>query len=178
MNVVRLAAPLCAALLTGACASHRPAEPLSPVVRLDPEDRRLVAVRRESDSLQVVIASLAVFKASDPDVRRLAQTIVRDHMQSMNETTALGGARRGFRPAAFRREGLEPTVARFARMQPGPAFDQAFVEAVLAAHRHDQDERQRLLPRIGEALRGLLERTQPMLDLHLRLAEAVRRGSQ
>jgi len=174
MNFTRCAVPLCAALATAACVSPRPAEPPTPIVRIDPDDRHLAALRRESDSLQVVIASLAVFKASDPDVRRLAQTIVRDHMQSMNEATAITGGSRGFRPASFRRERLEPTVARFARMSPGPASDEAFVEAVLAAHKHDQDERQRLLPRIGEVLRGLLERTQPMLDLHLRLAEAVR----
>ncbi|HYD52483.1 MAG TPA: DUF4142 domain-containing protein [Gemmatimonadaceae bacterium] len=190
MSILCRVALVCAALGTTACASAGRTAQLAPVEsgageaivgeaivgEALAEEQRLLAARRQADSLQVVIASLALFKAVDPDVRRLAQTIVRDHMQTMSEIAPLGARWRTGPTLRLARDQARTTVSYFARMPSGPDFDAAFVDSVLAAHRHDREERTRLLPRIGEALRQLLDRTEPMLDLHLRLAEAVKRG--
>jgi len=173
MSAIRVAVLWCAAVGAMACAPHRHAAPLSPEPAVGIDERQLLLARRQADSLQVVIASLAVFKAVDPDVRRLAETLVRDHMYTMDEIDAIA---RTARTARHDRSRMAPIVGHFAQMAPGPEFDAAFVDTVLAAHHHDAAERKRLLPWIGDMLRSVLESSQPMLDLHLRLAEAVKRG--
>lgn len=173
MNAIRVAVLCGAAIGAMACAPHRHPTPPSPEPAVGLDERRLLLTRRQQDSLQVVIASLAVFKAVDPDVRRLAETIVRDHMHTMED---LGSLQHAVHAARDDRRKMAPLVWHFSQMTPGPAFDAAFVDTVLAAHRHDAAERKRLLPRIGDALKSMLESTQPMLELHLRLAEAVKRG--
>jgi predicted outer membrane protein len=172
MRTVRLGVLIGLSLCTIACAPKRQTG-RDGTSGLDPVLARELVARHSADSIQAVIATLGLIKATDPDVRRLAQTLLNDHLQTMTEIRMLV-AELGSSLPTVSNDSLKPIVARFTKMIPGAAFDAAFLEQVVLAHRQDQQGRRRLASSVNATLRQFLDRTWPTFERHLRLTEALR----
>jgi putative membrane protein len=170
MHTVRLGLLVGLSLCTIACAPKTRSGGAS---GMDPVLARELIARHSADSLQAIIATLGVIKATDPDVKRLAQTLLNDHLATMTEIRLLAASLGPTLPTVTN-DSLKSVVARFTKMRPGVAFDDAFLDQVFIAHRQDQQERRRLASTVNSALRQFLDRTWPTLERHLRLTEALR----
>jgi predicted outer membrane protein len=140
------------------------------------DEAALIAEWREADSLQVVLAAFALMKAQNADVKRLAETVMHDHMAELSllEKIAASHAPRLVHASATR--GMAPVVEHLKAMPAGAAFDVAFVELVSAAHERQQQQRAKLRATASPMMRDYMEETQPLLEWHLRMAEALRRA--
>lgn len=129
----------------------------------------LIGARHASDSIQAVLATIASVKATDPDVRRLAQTLMFDHVRMFNDLADLVPRVSGVLNARSRRD--DP-LGRFRRMRAGPGFDAAFVTAIVEAHR-TQLQQSAGSAALDAPLREFFDLTRPVLERHVRLAEAL-----
>ena len=140
------------------------------------DEAALIAEWREADSLQVVLATFAVIKAQNADVKRLAETLMRDHMDELRLLGELPAAEAPRLVRASGTRGMAPVVAHLKAQPPGVAFDVAFVELVSAAHERQQLQRAKIRATASPMLRDYIEATQPLLEWHLRMSEALRRA--
>jgi predicted outer membrane protein len=177
MNV-RLTALTLALAFCAACATPtRTSVAVAVQAAAEPRDEAaLIAEWREADSLQVVLAAFAMIKAQNADVKRLAETVMHDHMAELTVLERLPAARAPRLVHASVTRGMAPVVEHLKALPPGPAFDVAFVELVSAAHERQQQQRAKLRATASPMVRDYMEETQPLLDWHLRMAEALRRA--
>lgn len=130
----------------------------------------LISARHASDSIQAVLATIASVKATDPDVRRLAQTLMLDHVRMFNDLADLVPRVSGSVLNAQSRRG-DP-LSRLRKMRPGAGFDAAFVGAVVESHRA-QLQQSAGANVLEPPLRDFFDMTRPILERHVRLAEAL-----
>ena len=175
---VRLTALTLTLALCAACATQsRPSAPVAVQAGAEPRDEAaLIAEWVEADSLQVVLAAYAVMKAQNADVKRLAETLMHDHMEELRLLGELPVAHAPRLVRASTTREMQPVVAQLKALPPGAAFDVAFVELVSAAHERQQQQRARIRATASKVMRDYIETTQPLVDWHLRMAEALRRA--
>ncbi len=126
--------------------------------------------------LEIRLGQLASERGSRPEVRRLGELLAADHRKADLELMKI--ARRGgiaLDPLGYverrpmngtdRLEGLE-----------GAAFDRAFLEDVVRAHREAIAELERVRRDLDDqALARLSRKVQPLLEQHLEIAESLLR---
>lgn len=142
-------------------------------------DAEIAHIAVTANQLDIAAAEQALEKTSHPEVRRFAETMIRDHTGVIEQASALAG-RLGVSPedndtsAALTAQAAK-THDRLAALR-GAAFDRAYMEnevvyheAVIAAVEDT------LVPNTANAeLRGLLQSVVPALRAHLDHARQVR----
>lgn len=142
-------------------------------------DAQIVGVVLVLDRGEVATAEIAVEKASDPDVRDLAVAVKEHHASALRELDALRArARLGSAESdvtAYLRSNAEGTL-RELREESGEAFDRAYVDAVIEAHRNALAAIDgRLAPNArNRKLQALLVEMRARVADHLARAERVR----
>jgi len=129
------------------------------------------------DNGEVAVGRLAQQRGASAGVRNFGRTLERDH--AMAKAQALATARRlriTVAPGAIKPEAAQ-TRRQLMRLR-GPAFDRAFVGAMVSDHRKDIAKFE-LQARTGDRTTAALARTTlPHLRHHLDLALRLQRGSR
>lgn len=129
--------------------------------------------RAAADSLtEVELGQLAVKRASNSDVRKYAQQMVDDHRKAsghLNELASKKGLTLSTKPTAAT-EAIKRRLIRFSVDQ----FDNAYMAEVLKHHKQNVEEfRSESKTTHDPQLRGFVTETLPILEDHLKKAEAI-----
>ncbi|GIZ50408.1 hypothetical protein NCCP691_04220 [Noviherbaspirillum aridicola] len=122
---------------------------------------------------EILLSTLAVQRATDPEVRQFAQSMIDDHTRANTVVAALADERDRFLPV----EPSAETALAFMQLAPltGPAFDAAYMSSNVAVHEKDValfTDRAQNEP--DEALRAFAAQTLPVLTAHLQEATTLR----
>jgi putative membrane protein len=112
------AAPTASSSATTAISSH---------------DRRFVTTAAEAGAAEVAMAELAKDHAASAAVKDFAARMVSDHEKAGDELKAIATSK-GLEPSAQLSKKDQAGVDRLSKLQ-GPAFDKAYVNGQLAAHK-------------------------------------------
>lgn len=144
-----------------------------------PTDAEIAHIAVTANQLDVDLAKEAKSKASDPEVRRFAGTMISDHTAVIGQAAALA-KELGVTPADNEvsrslRQGAEAVSSKLHGLD-GAAFDRAYMDREVAYHTAViAAVKDTLIPGARNArLRGLLEKVVPVLEGHLRMAEDIR----
>jgi putative membrane protein len=140
----------------------------------DADDSEFLVDAVRMDLAEIRTAELAQQRASDPKVRELAAKLREDHASSMEDTAAVVRAHNLEMPTApsAKDEAMYDRLA----MLSGPAFDAAFLDHVIDAHR-DAIEAYGAQTHANpdKALSDLAAKTLVTLREHLATAELLRK---
>ena len=144
------------------------------------DDAVIAHIAVTANELDITAAEQALQKSSHPEVRRFAQTMVRDHRGVIEQAAGLAG-RLGLTPVDNHlSRSLEAQASdvreRLGSLQ-GVAFDRAYIEHEVTYHAAViATVRDTLIPNAANAeLRALLEGVVPALEAHLNHARQVGR---
>lgn len=142
-------------------------------------DAEVAHIAVTANQLDVTAAEQALEKSSHPEVRRFAQTMVRDHRGVIRQAVALA-ERLDVTPAGNQTSRALTAQAAESRRRlanlSGRAFDRAYIEHEVAYHETVITAvRETLIPNTSnEELRELLANVLPALEAHLAHATEVR----
>lgn len=142
-------------------------------------DANIVAHLASSDSLEIRMAQMALTQAQDPRVRDLAQMILTDHQQNLQQGMALA-QRNGITPQPAPGDTMAQRMMRMMdRMSSmggsmGARFDTMFVARQVMMHQHTLDQLQRMrgVAQSG-AVRQQIDATIPVIRKHLDAARQL-----
>ena len=145
-------------------------------------DAQIAHIAYTAGQLDIAAAEQAVAKASDPQVKAFAETMIRDH-RAVNEKALALVERLGVTPAANAISASLTEAAATASEKhaalAGTAFDRAYVENEVAYHRQVNDAlRTLLIPGArNPELRALLETGLALFTEHQGHAEMLVRSA-
>lgn len=136
-------------------------------------DRRFVQEAAGSGMFEVQAAQLATTKASDPDVKSFAGTLVDHHTKANDELTKLANAKGVELPAAPPR-GLRRDIEQMGKKE-GQEFDREFVRNVgIKAHEKDIKNFEKASKDLKDPeLKAFAQKTLPQLKEHLAMAQKL-----
>jgi putative membrane protein len=121
---------------------------------------------------EVQVGQLAQQKATSPQVKEFAQTLVNDHMQANQELQQIAqgaGMTLPSEPGNKEQEAMQKL-----QNLSGPAFDKAFVRDEIKDHQKDIEEFQKEAQSGSDpALKAFAEKTLPVLQKHLQMAQSL-----
>lgn len=142
-------------------------------------DARIAAIVMDVNSSEIREAQLALAHSRNPRVRAYAQHILRDHTM-LNNTLVQVARAEGIRPMegrmAMRMRSNDQLQYRQLASLSGPAFDRAYMDAQINAHRRAINALdRRLVPDAhNPQLRVALQQARPGMVAHLQTAERIR----
>jgi putative membrane protein len=136
-------------------------------------DRKFIQDAAESGMFEVEIAQLASSKASNPDVKSFATTLVNDHTKANNELVQLANSKKVELPAAPPR-GKRKDIEKLAKLS-GNDFDQRFMREVgINDHEKDIKKFEKASEKVKDAdLKAWVDKTLPKLREHLAMAQKL-----
>ena len=156
-----------AVLLTGAAASAQ-----------DINDAQIASIVVTANQVDIDAGKLAATKATDPEVKKFAQTMVTDHTGVNKQATALV-TKLKVTPqdnptAQSLKSGGEKNVANLKSLK-GAAFDKAYVDNEVTYHQQVIDALDKtLIPSASNAeLKALLVKVRPAFVAHLEHAKKI-----
>lgn len=105
------------------------------------DDKDFIQKAAKGNVAEVELARLAQERASDPEVKDMAQHILNDHQQANQDLQKLA-AKKGITLPHDARMKDEVTKAKLSRLK-GPEFDKDYVKAMVKDHQKDIKEYQR-----------------------------------
>jgi putative membrane protein len=133
-----------------------------------------VAKATQSNTFEIVSIRVALDRSRDPEVRRIAEHLIRDHTAAQAQLAATAAQAGIAVPAPNLAPDQKATIARLKALW-GDAFDAAYLDAQVVAHEQaialfvgfaSEDANPR-------ALRSLAIQTLPVLGRHLGEVQAV-----
>jgi putative membrane protein len=139
-------------------------------------DRKFIQEAAEHGMFEVQIAQLASSKATNPDVKALAATLVTDHTNANKELVQLANSKNLELPAAPPR-GKRKDLEQLAKLT-GHDFDRRFVREVgIKDHEKDIKKFEKASERAKDPkLRAWINKTLPKLREHLAQAQKLPLG--
>jgi putative membrane protein len=136
-------------------------------------DRKFIEEAAEHGMAEVQIAQLAASKATNPDVKALATTLVNDHTNANNELVQLANSKNVELPAAPPR-GKRKEIESMAKLT-GNDFDRRFVREVgIKDHEKDIKKFEKASENVKDPeLKAWVEKTLPKLREHLAQAQKL-----
>jgi putative membrane protein len=181
LHVSTIVLMVAAATALGGCAQHRhtamgasAAPAAAPVAaRLAPADLAFANAAAGNDMYEIEVSRVALTRASNPQVRNYAQTLINHHTMSSNELIPILRAK-GVQPPAALPPDKQAKLAQLSRLQ-GAEFDREYVrvsgvqdhQAAIALF--DQASRTAADP----DLRTFATKTLPVLRQHLQAAQTI-----
>jgi putative membrane protein len=136
-------------------------------------DRKFIEEAANSGMFEVQVGQLAASKASDPNVKSFASTLVDHHTAANNELVKIANAKGVELPAAPKRA-LRRDIEKLGKKN-GDEFDRDFVRNVgIKAHEKDIKMFQNASKDVKDAeLKAFVDKTLPTLREHLAMAEKL-----
>jgi putative membrane protein len=136
-------------------------------------DRKFIQEAAEHGMAELQMAQLAASKATNPDVKALANTLVSDHTNANNELVQLANSRKVELPAAPPR-GKRKDVEQLGKLT-GAEFDRRFVREVgIKDHEKDIKKFEKASEKTKDAeLKAWIDKTLPKLREHLAQAQKL-----
>jgi putative membrane protein len=136
-------------------------------------DRKFIQQAAEGGMYEVQIAQLAASKATDPNVKSFADTLVKDHQAANNELVQMANARKVELPAAPPRA-MRRDIEKLAQ-RTGKDFDERFVRDVgIKDHEKDIKMFEKGSASVKDAqLKAWIDKTLPHLREHLAMARKL-----
>lgn len=132
-------------------------------------DAAFVADAAGMNATETALADLAQRNATDPEVKRYAAELHRDHTAAARELRALASRRQWAYTDAL--DILQAQALQALQRAEGPAFDRAFVEAMVSSHeRAIQDFRTAAASASDAELKAFAAKQLPVLEAHLQRA--------
>jgi putative membrane protein len=140
-------------------------------------DRKFIQDAAESGMFEVQIAQLAASKATNPDVKSLATTLVNDHTNANNELVQLANSKKVELPAAPPR-GKRKDIEQLGKLS-GNEFDRRFLREVgIKDHEKDIKNFEKASERAKDRdLKAWIDKSLPKLREHLAMAQKLQSGS-
>jgi putative membrane protein len=136
-------------------------------------DRKFIEEAANSGMFEVQVGQLAASKASDPNVKSFASTLVDQHTAANNELVKIANAKGVELPAAPKRA-LRRDIEKLGKKN-GDEFDRDFVRNVgIKAHEKDIKMFEKASKDVKDAeLKAFVDKTLPTLREHLAMAEKL-----
>jgi putative membrane protein len=138
-------------------------------------DQKFVAEAAAGGTAEVELGKLATERATNPDVKSFGQRMVDDHSKAGTELKELAASKK----IALRTD-LDPKEKalrdRLMKLQ-GPAFDRAYMDAMVKDHETDVRAFQQESKSGGDPeIKAWAQKTLPTLEEHLRIAREADRA--
>ncbi len=139
-------------------------------------DRKFIQDAAEAGLFEVEAAQLASSKASSPDVKGFATTLVKDHTNANNELVQLANSKKVELPAAPPRA-KRNDIEKMGKLS-GTDFDQRFVREVgIRDHQKDIKDFENASKKVKDPeLKAWVDKTLPTLREHLAMAQKLPQG--
>ena len=139
-------------------------------------DRKFIQEAAEGGMMEVQAGQLAASKATDPNVKSFADTLVKDHTNANNELVQLANGKHVELPAAPSR-GQRKDIEKMGKLS-GKDFDKKFVEMGVKDHEKDIKKFERASGNAKDPeLKGWIDKTLPTLREHLAQAQKLKQGA-
>jgi putative membrane protein len=136
-------------------------------------DRKFIQEAAEAGMYEVQVAQLAASKATDPNVKSFAETLVKDHQAANDELVQLANAKKVELPAAPPRA-KRRDVEKIAKLS-GAELDRRFIREVgVKDHQKDIKKFEKASGDVKDAqLKAWIDKTLPHLREHLAMAQKL-----
>jgi putative membrane protein len=139
---------------------------------LSEDDYEFVTKATQGGLTEVQLGQLAVEKATDQAIKDFGQKMVTDHGKANEELKALASSKNATPPVKFSRK-EDSTIADLQKAS-GKDFDLAYAKAMLKDHKKDVKEFRDAAKDLKDPdLKAFAEKTLPVLEEHLRMAEQL-----
>lgn len=150
--------------------------PLTTSVAGEGEDQDFLRKAAAANALELAAADIAVSRASTDTIRRLAQTIVRDHNQLKTALHALAQAKGVEVPAATDAQASDD-LAALRNETTGSNFDEAYVELTAENHERAVELFKAEIDATRDAdIRDFADSALPILNRHLESTRGLEPG--
>ena len=142
-------------------------------------DAQIAKIVVTANQVDVDAGKLAASKATNPEVKKFAQTMVTDHTgvnkQAVDLATKLGVKPEDNATSRSLAQGGRDNLAHLRELKKGPEFDKAYVDHEVAYHQAVIDAVDKtLIPGAkNEELKALLVKVRPAFVAHLEHAKMV-----
>jgi len=138
-------------------------------------DNTFVTKAAQGGMAEVELGKLAAEKASKDEVKKFGQRMVDDHSKANDELKTVAQQKNITLPTEISAKD-KALVTRLTKLS-GPAFDRAYMQAMLTDHRTDVNEF-RVESKSGRDadVKAFAAKTLPTLEEHLRLAQDANRA--
>jgi putative membrane protein len=164
--------------MTGGAAAPA-AQPNTPSKKEDQmarADRKFIEDAAEGGMMEVQVGQLAQGKASDPNVKSFAETLVKDHSAANNELVQLANSKHVELPAAPS-HGQRKDIEKMGKLS-GKDFDKQFVAMGVKDHEKDIKKFEKASGKAKDPqLKAWIDKTLPTLRQHLAQAQKLQQGN-
>jgi putative membrane protein len=153
--------------------------PSGATTTLSAEDQQFVQKATMSNRMEVELGNMAEDKATNDQVKQLAEKIADDHERAGRELQSSVGNGANAGPDATRASGNEQATPEHDQVRQrlekmnGAAFDRAYLEEMVKHHEKDIQEFERAAQSSNAQVRGFAERTLPTLREHLQRSQQL-----
>jgi putative membrane protein len=142
---------------------------------LTPDEETFIKKAATSDQAEITLSQLAVKRASSPEVKQFAQTMVTDHTKSTSLLKPIAATHGVSLPESSGPQ-TDEKVKRLEK-QSGIAFDKTYIEIMVADH---EEVLHAFETEAGKAadpkLKDFITTVQPIVANHLQMAKAIRQN--
>jgi putative membrane protein len=142
---------------------------------LTPDEETFIKKAARSDQAEITLSQLAVKRASSPEVKQFAQTMVTDHTKSTSLLKSIAAIHGVNLPESSGPQ-TDEKVKRLEK-QSGIAFDKTYIEIMVADH---EEALHAFETEAGKAadpkLKDFITTVQPIVANHLQMAKAIRQN--
>jgi len=137
---------------------------------LNSHDAGFLNAISHGDLAEVKLGELAEDRASSPDVKKLAQTLIKDHRSTQKDLKALA-ANKNLSLATDLDDKQQATYDRLSKLN-GTDFDKAFVQYNIKDHESDVDLAKDFAAHAQDPdVKAFANQVVPILEKHLRMAK-------
>ena len=138
-------------------------------------DKAFVTKAAQGGMAEVELGKLAVDKGSSSEVKQFGQKMVEEHGKANDQLKSLAANKNMTLPTALtpKDKALEARLSKLA----GPAFDRAYMRAMVTDHRQDVNEFKMESKSGADAdIKSWASNTLPTLETHLKMAQDANRA--
>jgi putative membrane protein len=138
-------------------------------------DRKFIEDAAEGGMMEVQVGQLAQSKATDPNVKNLGETLVKDHTKANNELVQLANSKHVDLPAGPS-HGERKDIEKMGKLS-GKDFDKKFVSMGVKDHEKDIKKFEKASGKVKDPqLKAWIDKTLPTLREHLAMAQKLEKG--
>lgn len=139
-------------------------------------DPEIASVAVTANQIDVNYGKIALRKSRNPEIRKFAETMIKDHTDIIKQAVALATKLHVTPKTNATTQSLlegEKKTTRTLDSKRGKAFDQAYIDNEVAYHKAVINAVQNVLipDATNEQLKDLLTKVMPLLNSHLQMAE-------
>jgi putative membrane protein len=160
----------CLALPTGAYAQGSSAGTGNSAAASSAGDKTFITDAAESDITEITMAKLAMKNSQNADVKKYAQMMVNDHTKSTTELKPIAQKHGVTPPSAPMVETHKQMAAALEKLS-GPAFDNAYLDSNVKAHKETIDKLGSDMGKVTDAdLKAFGQKMMPVIKHHYEMA--------